>query len=524
LPLTEINIYAEAPGYIAGFFGQRFPHDSVGLPVTLGYSSAQRQIAIKLYREAAISGEVLDDAQVPVVGATVRALRPRVVGGREVYEPAASTATDSRGSYRLAGLVPGKYLVAAPTMMRPISLAATGEPARLLEIRNSTSQMEQRIWTGYPTTYYPATTLEAAATIVVVTSGAEVPGIDLKVTVTNLVKVSGRVSNLPTGRSATLQLLRTALGMGEPAVPVALGRTESDNSFVLTNVPLGQYVLRATSYPPPNSQPGVIGARQIGDTSYAGVLPSPPFRPISPMPSSPTLWTEIPLDVGEGGLSGLDLILQQGGRLQGHVTFQGGLEPPPAEQLMATPVFVYGADGRDLGDFPLARIEADSSFMTVGLPPGNYLLFVRSVFRGWHYLSTSRAGAVLAEDVIPLGFQDVNDLQLSLSSRATSIAGSVVDATGAPVEGASVYLFPRDRRLWLGYGSSPRRFRECRTSRTGAYVMADLVPGDYFIAAISSGAEEAWRRQEFLTNLIQVGSTVKVSDGDQRIDSLKVVR
>src|SRR5678815_5790840 len=72
--------------------------------------------------------------------------------------------TDDRGIYRLFGLGPGKYKLSASRNVR----TGFGQPARFLP------------------TYYPATTDPLKATIIEVTEGSELTGIDINVAVNEL--------------------------------------------------------------------------------------------------------------------------------------------------------------------------------------------------------------------------------------------------------------------------------------------------------------------------------------------------
>ena len=59
-----------------------------------------------------------------------------------------------------------------------------------------------------------------------------------------------------------------------------------------------------------------------------------------------------------------------------------------------------------------------------------------------------------------------------------------------PADAATVIVFPTDRDAWTNYGTSPRRLRNVRVDKTGAFSIGNLPAGEYFVAAVP----EAWPR------------------------------
>ena len=75
---------------------------------------------ITLWKHAAISGSVVNEAGEPVVGARVRALRRTPLRGRE-FGGESSGTTDHSGIYHIGELPPGDYLV----LVSSISIAGS---------------------------------------------------------------------------------------------------------------------------------------------------------------------------------------------------------------------------------------------------------------------------------------------------------------------------------------------------------------------------------------------------------------
>jgi len=114
LPRGTYTITATKPGYAEGAYGRRRP---TGLPQALTLNDDERlgDLKIPIWKFAAVTGRVADEAGEPVIGVAVRALQRTVVAGRERLAPGPTARTDDRGLYRLASLTPGEYAVAVPT-------------------------------------------------------------------------------------------------------------------------------------------------------------------------------------------------------------------------------------------------------------------------------------------------------------------------------------------------------------------------------------------------------------------------
>jgi len=91
-----------------------FNHQELGrwiVPETSADVSSGSSAIVKLTPEGIIYGEVKDAEGAPL-GLTVRAERWQMSDGRHQLQPDRQTMTDDQGNFRLAELVPGKYLLA----------------------------------------------------------------------------------------------------------------------------------------------------------------------------------------------------------------------------------------------------------------------------------------------------------------------------------------------------------------------------------------------------------------------------
>ena len=133
-----------------------------------------RGIAFRLVPPGVITGTVYDEDGDPVTLAQVKALRVAGSGAHRQIGDAGSAQTNDLGEYRIWGLEPGQYLV-----------AATYQPPQ-----TNPGQQSDEV---YLPTFHPSTPDTSQATTVEVQPGAEVSGIDVDLGQAHAVMVRGRV-------------------------------------------------------------------------------------------------------------------------------------------------------------------------------------------------------------------------------------------------------------------------------------------------------------------------------------------
>lgn len=139
-----------------------------GVPVTLADGQRVRGIDFHLPPAGVIAGRVTDDAGEPLARIMVSAFRWTGSRPARIGTPA---TTDDRGQYRIFGLSPGNYLVAA-------------------EFRTSVANASH----GLRVTYSPASPEPAQARLLRVTGG-QVTEADVRMTRARMIRVSGLLLN-----------------------------------------------------------------------------------------------------------------------------------------------------------------------------------------------------------------------------------------------------------------------------------------------------------------------------------------
>ena len=499
--------------YSGGRYGQRSP-DSAEQPFDLADGEHATGVELRLWRSAVISGRVTDGTGRPIPGVAVQSLRLGIVGGVRYLRSGVQARTDSTGRYRIERIWPGTYGVAL------VSTAADG-----YEQGGGASVA----FAGYPTTFHPAASSTGGATLMDLGAGEEREGIDFTVTPSSMVSVAGTIEGLPAGaRSPVVELCAGNSPTLATNLVIAKAVVKPDDRFRFPRVRPGSYVLRAVVFPSAVYTPGAraitqsVSANGLAMTYGSSDVP----LPLAPLPAAPTLSGTLPVMIPNGDVIGLTMTLRPAGRIQGQVEFKGTSARPPGEQLLRTMVAIMGADGRDLSNVPVARIEEDGRFSTAGLPPGRYGI---GPMTGFGLAQTGGWDPVWKLESVRLGDRAIGRIEIqdadvtgviitfSDSARPTELSGTVRDGAGRARPDATIYVFPTNREDWAGGA-----LREVRPGRTGRYVVSNLPPRDYFIAAVTDEAMELWREVTFLEKLSASAVRATLAAADSRVVNLVV--
>lgn len=234
------RVNAEKTGYA--------PIADIGRSPTVQVTAGQSlNFDLHLQRGAVIAGRVLDARGEPLPEARITVLRrldaPSAPGGQPRLFPAGgqSQQTNDLGEYRVAGLAPGEYFVAA--VPRPATMFG-----RAGGNGNSAPQPPRAARTTIATTYYPGTSEPAAAQPIAVAAGAEVGNINFTMQSAPAFRVSGTVvdenGNPVAGAMVTLMTdpRNGPMFMG----PGGSARTQTDGRFDIDDVQPGTYRANAS--------------------------------------------------------------------------------------------------------------------------------------------------------------------------------------------------------------------------------------------------------------------------------------
>ena len=360
-----------------------------GLGTTLAVATgAHLDVTLTMARGAVIEGTILDQTGQPVPYVSVGALVSR--DGAPLKAPAfsfgiGSFGTDDRGMYRIFGLPPGDYVVRAT---RPM-LAATGAVDRPsaqdvtatlgLLSRGRQAAATQRAGGGeaaedrfrhvtYAPVYYPGVNMEEEAVTIALHAGEERRGVDFTLNPAATAFVRGRISGAARDLGSAQVMLESR---GEARAAVGRrGAVSHDGSFTFEDVVPGHYRVLARADPNAVAVPASSGPRRLSVAT--------PESDAARTANIEYLWASTDVDVLGQDLDGLQLTLQPGARLDGHVRPDGAGSIAPelltGVQLSLVPTRMSGPSMVVVGlGFTMVRtaaVGADGTFSFVGIGPG----------------------------------------------------------------------------------------------------------------------------------------------------------
>jgi hypothetical protein len=413
-----------------------------------------------------------------------------------------------RGFYRIAGLDPGRYLVAV--------------------LGDGRSTDHEARWA----TFAPGTRRAADATVFTLTAGTEATA-DVQADANEAAgSIAGQVRHGDRAAGGITVRLRRMIAGDEAATDLDEVRVLSDDSgeFHFSHVPIGHYKLHAVQFP--TSEHALANLTSGSFDSYVFSHPGDGARglvgaPVPRLPAGPTLYADRDARVNPDGASRMLLELRPAAAISGRVVFQDG-SPPPAEDLMRIAMLIRPAAGDVWGVIPQARIERDRTFRSPGLPPGRYvivpLLSRARLAQAWHIVGLTRGGVDGLGGPITLDTTEVTDVVVTLSTRSAQLSGSVRRPNLSPAAvalWARVIVFPKAEPLrhYLAY-PSPRRVVQAPVGLSGAFQVA-LPPGEYLVAAIGDDLPSSWMTPDDLANLAPWATPIRLDVGEKRTVSLE---
>jgi protocatechuate 3,4-dioxygenase beta subunit len=476
LPPGVYSVSARKRGYIARQFGQARTVDP-GERIALVVDERRERADITLPRTSAITGQITDEYGDPIEGVSVRVHQIRYVSGRRRLVDAPGTGssrTDDAGRYRVSGLRPGSYAVAAYIGQ------LVGQPG-IADIP------------GYATTYFPGTANPPELSLVPVPLSQDVDSVNFALSRTATATISG-TARTSTGEPVTGGLvLASSRRSGTVATTQVGARIQPDGRFEFPNVPPGQYVIQA----------------------YRGRLKA----------SLEGEFAAVPITVNGANVSDLEIRLSQGSRISGRITFDGATVPS-SRNIDITPLPTDVDLAPIDGNFARADIHNDWTFEMGGIN-GQRRLEVRRAPRGWGLKRVVVNGIDVTDLPLPFGAsnQSLADVEVVLTDRITEVSGTAQDDRGRAVSSARVVVFSGDRDQW--YDKS-RFVKSAATDAAGAFVVRDLPPGAYFVSAVdrSRAGEDngEWLNPDVLETLTSGAASITLTEGQKTAVNPKLSR
>ena len=533
LPAGRFTLTAMKASYVSSIYGARRP-GRPGTAVVVTDGEQVRDLSIRLWRGAVVTGVVRDPDGRALPGVRVTAIPARPSGdGPLTLTNNASAETNDRGEFRVFGLAPGTYAIAA----LPGSSGASATLARseaqvdaiLASLRSGAAGLtaasarapeptpEPAMPFTYAPVYYPGTPAIGDALPVTLEAGQEAAGLDFTLVRIPTAVVSG-VLTRPDGQPAVgaevqLEPIEEPAAF-EPAerAPIEVS-TVAGSRFEFAAVPPGTYrlIARASLDPPPPSS-------RLGGFVTPGI-------------QGTALWAETDLSIAGSDVTGLALALQMPLTITGTIRFAGAELQPP-ENLgqyrvgLILPQLLNLRRSVTVHSIAFARpvpVAADGSFAIPNVMPGRYGLVVMGPNlgpEGWWARSAVVEGRDWLDglvEVTPAG--PPSGLVVTMSDRHTELSGTLRTAGGAAASDVFVIAYAVDSGYWGGFS---RRVKAARPDVAGRYAIADLPPGDYFLAAVTDIDENDWQDPAFLRQLVPASIRIAIAEGATTVQDLMI--
>jgi len=502
LPAGRYSVSATKPGWVNTSFGAKAP----GRPGrSIALADGERATAsMRLSRGAVMTGTILDPSGLPPTGLTIRVLRYAYAyntGERQLTQARANWwGPDDRGMYRVWGLAPGQYYIAAYPAQ---SFGSTGREVHLTSEADvqdalratqtpgaSSADIDQRA-VGVAPVYYPGATSAAQAGAITLRPGEERAGLDFTIQyvttahVEGTVSVPGAVGEVPPGTLVNLVGTDASLpGSGFEAIRTV--RTTPDGHFDFPDVTPGPYVLAARASIP-------SGASDV------------PPRVLS--------WSS-EVEVHGEDMRGVSLMLQEGFTITGVVRAEGNSPPPSFASMRVSLQPVVSGNGVAISA-SAATTAADGHFTITGITPGRYRFaaYAGTPQSPWSIRSATVDGRDALDTPIELR-QGTDTGVVTMTDRPAELRGRI-DAAATDY---TVLLFSDNRAHWA---TPSRRILTARVASDGFFQFKNVPPGDYYMVALDDLEPGEWLDPALLQRVTPGAIKVTIAEGEKKVQDLK---
>ena len=479
VPAGNYLVSASKAGFVMTSYGANRPQRA-GTQVRIAQGQEVRDVDIRLPRGSVLTGRVYDENGEAIVRALVRALRFQYPRGERRLTQMGTGESDDRGQFRIYGLMPGTYVVAAT--IRP-------EPMRRDDVETGGG-------VSFAPTYYPGVASVADAAPIVLGVQQEVATVDFLLQLVPTARVSGSVSSPsgPVGGSSVTLVADDPFGAG-PAPGTTFGaRVMEDGTFVVTGVPPGRYAAVARANPAGGRRGQVL----------AGITP---------------------VTVAGADITGLSIALGEGATVSGTILTRSGAPLPRQSELGQLRIFSeviaplnYASAAAGAGGLT-ARVAADGGFVIPNAFPAPQYLRVAGLPSGWAVEGVYLDGRDVSEEPFEVRTgHPVSGVRVVLTDRPTELSGVVTGEDERPWTDGYAIVFATDPSAWR---PRSRRIQGARPGADGLYRFRGLPAGSYYLALSGDLEPGSWFDPVVLDELQKTAQRVTLGDGETKTADLK---
>jgi 5-hydroxyisourate hydrolase-like protein (transthyretin family) len=508
----------------------------LGRGATIPIADGQRvaDIRLEMAPTGGIAGRVRDGDGEYLGHARVQVMESFTHEGQRRLYILQVAQTDDRGEYRFFWLPPGPYYIAVvPENTRGRSVVSVQPqpgaggrredviaPVIYPRIAPNGDFTEQT----YVTVYYPGDRDPVRAQPVMVQPGTTTSGIDIVLASgrVNSYHVRGTARNSVTGEPAKGAQIRLSPREWTATVIMPTATADDKGNFDVAGVVPGSYLLLGNMTTPNPAAP---------PPPPPGAAPPAPTPGQAQVPPTIQITGNQVIEVGNSGVSNVQLNLTQGVAISGRMVIEGATAANPQRGLGVSLV-----REPDIVGIPASQMRGmvtpEGTFNIPNVGPGDYRVYVTPLLAPFQwgvpnipqnlqnlYVKSIRLGATnaITERVRVTGGTSPGELEVVIGSGGR-VEGAALNERREPMPNVTVALVPDAalrQRMDL--------YRTATTDVSGRFRIQGVPQGQYKAYAFEEVALDAWQNPDFIRPLEGRGVAVEIRDGNQSGADVQVI-
>ncbi len=426
IPAGSYSLVVERDGFLASSLARQ---DGYRLPPYFRLNGGDRleDVRVRLRPWSVVAGRVRHDDAEPAVATSVLLYQQIRRRGRPAYRVAATTRTNDRGEYRVYGLAPGAYLMAA-------RYDREGAFERLVGSAAGTE--------SYGVTFYPSASLIGEAMPIEVGVGQELLGVDVYLKRVRKRTIGGILTSGLTGRRLT-------------GVNLGLEQMDRENSGALR-------------------EPVKVTFNRNGEFEMRDVLPGRYLIVADTDEGGRRLVARRPMTVGEASIEGIELVLAP--EQTWTVRIRSGDAGLNAKQLR---VLFVPADAT--APEVEARLTDEGLFRATLQPDQSYDVYIDNLPGDMYQKETTLEGREVRSLSTGRG-EPPGVVLVTVAKSNSAVIGQVMVDGWRVASGVNVTLIPEPME------GRAAQYRETFTNEYGWFEITGIAPGRYRAIAWSDEA------------------------------------
>jgi len=458
------SITASKGSFVQLQYGQQRPFEP-GKPLEILDGQLVEKVDFALPRGGIITGRIIDEFGEPLSDAMVSMQRYQNMAGQRRLVPAGRTATTNDvGEFRLYAIPPGQYYLSA-------------------SLRTGMVMGDTDDRSGYAPTYFPGTTNIAEAQKVTVGLGQIISEMNMALLPARMSRITGTAVDSQ-GRPMVGSVMAIPRGDSVMMMFGAPAQIKPDGSFAVGGLAPGRYSLQARFMGGPDAEAAYADVTVSGD-DITGI------RLVASKPSV---------------VSGRVLVDPAAAQTMRPSAFRLTLQPVQFDMVM-------------IGGMMPGPVNDDLTF-EIKAQPGTLRVALVGQTPGWSIRSVRYRGTDITDSGMEFRpNEDVSDLEVELTNKATDVSGLVTNSKGEAVKDYSVIVFPQDREKWTG---NSRYMRTARPDQDGRFKVNGLPPGEYRVIALDYLDQNEWNSPEYLDGLRSKATSFSINEGETKSVDLRI--